>query len=249
MPSRTLRVVLIVGLWAVASAVAPVFLAGQQRGGVPKAPEPAPPAAQTAVERLGPTLYRVGPIQVDVARREIAVPGKVNPDVRTLEFIANARDGLRAYETALTVDTDAITFNTALLLIGLDRTRSRNVPTAHFDPAVPEGDLVEIFVECPGRECQRMPAERLMFDVGSKRSPEGGAWVYTGSSFLPDGRYLAQTDGSLVGFVHDPASIIEYSVGAGLNRYGSIVFNTNVGLAPGTVVTMTVRALSPPRAR
>lgn len=227
----------------------PVAVVAQQRGGATTSQDADPAANQAAIERLGPTLYRVGSIHVDVARREITVMGTVNPDVRTLEFIANARGGLRAYETAITLDTDAITFNTALLLIGLDRTRSRNAPTAHFDPAVPVGDGVEIFLECPKGECERMPAERLMFDQDAKRSPDGGAWVYTGSSFLPDGRYLAQTDGSLVGFVHDPASIIEYSVGAGLNRYGSIVFNTTVGLAAGTAVTMTVRAVGPPRAR
>jgi hypothetical protein len=214
-----------------------------QRGNAQKEPETA--VNQAAVERLGPNLFRVGSISVDVARREISIAGTVNPDVRTLEFIANARDGARAYETVVTLQTDAVTFNTALLLIGLDRTRSRNVPTSHFDPAIPEGDTVEIFIECPGKECQRMPAERLMYDQEAKRTPEGGSWVYTGSSFLPDGRYLAQLDGSLVGFVHDPASIIEYAAGAGLNRYGSIVFNPNVGLAPGTAVTMTVRALRP----
>jgi hypothetical protein len=238
-------------LSSILAAVTVVFTvtapAVAQRGNAQKEPETA--VNQAAVERLGPTLFRVGSIQVDVARRELSVAGTVNPDVRTLEFIANARDGARAYETVVTLQTDAVTFNTALLLIGLDRTRSRNAPTAHFDPAIPEGDTVEIFIECPGKECQRMPAERLMYDQDAKRTPEGGSWVYTGSTFLPDGRYLAQLDGSLVGFVHDPASIIEYAAGAGLNRYGSIIFNPNVGLIAGTNVTMIVRAVRPPPAR
>ena len=87
--------------------------------------------------------------------------GTVNPDVRTLEFIANGRNGMRAYETAVTLDTDGVTFNTALLLIGLDRSRARNAPKNHFDPAVAEGDPVDISIACPGHECQRMPAERF----------------------------------------------------------------------------------------
>jgi hypothetical protein len=204
---------------------------------------PQPPGAGTPpIERLGTNLFRVGTIRVDTARREIAVSGKINGDVTTLEFIANTRNGLKAYETAITLDTDAVTFNTALLLIGLDRSRAKNVPRAHFDPAIPEGDTVEIAIECPGGECQRMPPERLMYDVDSKQSIAEGTWVYTGSAFLPDGRYLAHIDGTLIGFVHDPASIIEFAAGAGLNRWGRIVLNPAIGLAPGTAVTLTVRA-------
>ena len=205
-------------------------------------------ATTPAVERLGTNLFRVGTIRVDTAGRELSVAGKINPDVTTLEFIANTRNGLKAYETAITLDTDAITFNTALILIGLDRTKARNVPTVHFDPATPEGDRVEVFVECPARECARMPAERLMYDRESKQTVAEGTWVYTGSSFLPDGRYLAQIDGTLIGFVHNPSTIIEYAAGAGLNRWGSIVLNPTLGLAPGTAVTMTVKAVRPPAA-
>jgi hypothetical protein len=201
------------------------------------------PAAPPNIERIGENLYRLGTIRVDTGRKEISVPGTVNPDVTTLEFIANARAGVKAYETALTLDTDATTFNTALILIGLNKSRSRNVPTAHFDPATPEGDEVEISIECPGRECQRMPAERLMYDKQTNAAAPDGTWIYTGSAFLPDGRYLAQMDGTLVGFVHDPASIIEFAAGAGLNKYGSIVLNPNIGLSPGTPVVLTLRAV------
>jgi hypothetical protein len=201
-----------------------------------------------SVERLGTNLFRVGTIRVDTARREISLAGKINPDVVTLEFIANTRGGLKAYETAVTLDTDAVTFNTALILIGLDRNRAKNVPTAHFDPATPDGDKVEVSIECPGGECQRMPAERLMYDRDSKQTVGEGTWVYTGSGFLPDGRYLAHIDGTLIGFVHDPATIIEFAAGAGLNRWGSIVLNPTLGLSPGTAITLTVKAVVRPAA-
>ena len=219
-----------------------------QGGGSQKPAEPLPSPNQPAFERLGPNLVRMGAIRVDTAARELAVGGTINPDVKALEFIANARAGLRAYETAVTLDTDAITFNAALLLIGLNRSRTKNAPTVHFDPAVPSGDTVEISIECPGRECEPFPAERLMYDSEAKRPLSNGSWVYTGSMFLPDGRYLAQIDGALVGFVHDPASIIEYASGAGLNRYGSIILNPNLGLPSGTAILLKVKALrSSPR--
>src|SRR4051794_35997057 len=123
------------------------------------APQANPPAQRPgdgragpppSVEKLGDNLYRLGSVRVDTARGEVSVAGTVNRDVTTLEFIANTRGGMKAYESALTLDTDAVTFNTALILIGLNRTRARNAPTAHFDPATPEGDQVEIYLECPG---------------------------------------------------------------------------------------------------
>jgi hypothetical protein len=221
----------------------PVAAGAQGAGAGQKPADPAAALPQPKVERLGPNLVRMGSIRVNTATRELTVAGSVNPDVRTLEFIANARDGVKAYETAVSLDTDAITFNAALLLIGLDRSRSKNVPTIHFDKATPIGDAVEISIECPGKECQRMPAERFMYDMEAKKPLTGGSWVYTGSTFLPDGRYLAQVDGALVGFVHDPASIIEYAAGAGLNKYGSIVLNPTLGLNAGTAITLTVKAL------
>jgi hypothetical protein len=240
-----------VSLWIGVVAIAVSTLAAPHAADAGTSGETQTPntAGQPAVEQIGPNLYRVGRIRVDVARRELTVGGTINPDVRTLEFIANARDGQRAYETAVTLDTDAFTFNTALLLIGLDRSRTRNAPKSHFDPARPEGDTVDISFECPGRECQRMPAEHLMYDQTTKSVLSKGTWVYTGSMFLPDGRYFAQVDGTLVSFVHDPASIIEYAAGAGLNRYGSIILNPNLGLPAGTNVTMTFRALRPAPAR
>jgi hypothetical protein len=68
--------------------------------------------------------------------------------------------------------------------------------------------------------------------------------VYTGSALLPDGRYLANVDGVLIGFVHSPAPIIEHQGGPGVNRYGEIVLNPNLGLAPDMPVTLTIKSLA-----
>ena len=201
------------------------------------APRPAPP-----VERLGANLFRVGQIRVDTAKREITVQGSVN-DVTVLEFVANTKAGFKAYESALTIDTDAVTFNTALVLIGLDKAHARP-PEQHFDSRTPEGDLVEVWIEWgvePAR--RRVRAEQLLFDKVTNQPVPDGPWVYTASMFLADGRYLAELDGTLVGFVHSPAPIIESSRGAGLGNYGSIVLNPNLGLTPNMPVTLTVKAI------
>jgi len=206
----------------------------------------APITKAAAIEKLGPNLYRLDKVRVDTASREVTVSGKINPNVSTLEFVANTKDGWRAYESAVTLDTDAITFNAALILIGLDPAHAKGSPKAHFDPAAVDGDAVTVSLECPGGECQRMPAERLMFDNTRKETVSGGKWVYTGSSFLPDGHYLADIGAVIIGFVHDPGDIIEYSVGAGLGNYGQIVTNPNLGLGAGTTIKITVKAATPP---
>jgi len=202
-----------------------------------------------AVERVGSGLYRLGKVRVDTTNREVSVPGRINANVTTLEFVANTLNGWRAYESAVTLDTNAITLNAALLLLGLDNTHVKRQSKFHFDPAPIEGDVVTVSLECPGRECERMPAERLMFDQVKKETVAGGKWIYTGSTFLPTGQYLADADDVVVGFVHDPATIIEYSIGAGLGAYGQIVLNPNIGLAPGTAVLVTIKAPKPPSGR
>ncbi len=206
-----------------------------------------PPPQPPSVEKIGDNLFRIGQITIDAAARQVSVPGRVNENVLQLEFIANTQGGHKAYESALTLDTSATSFNAALILIGLDPSHARDVPKFHFDPATPRGDQVEIWVECPNRECQRFPAERLMYDKERKEEMTGGGWVYTGSSFVPGGRYWAELDGVIVGFVHDPASIIEYTGSGALGRFGAIVTNPNIGIKDGMRVLVTVKAVTPKR--
>jgi hypothetical protein len=214
------------------------------------AQDPGVPAAKpAAIEKVGPNLYRLGKVRVDANSREVSVSGKINANVDALEFVANTKDGWRAYESAVSLDTDAITFNAALLLIGLEGTHVKGGPKFHFDPTPLTGDVVTIWLDCPGKECERMPAERMMFDRNKKEPVSGGKWIYTGSSLLPDGRFLADVGAVLIGFVHDPATVIEYAAGAGLGNYGLIVPNPTLGLAPDTVITLTVKAVANQPAR
>jgi hypothetical protein len=202
------------------------------------------PAAMPPVEKLGPGLLRIGPIRVDLTRREISLPGFIN-DVVVLEFVANVTKGMKAYESALTLNVDAITFNAALLLIGLDKANARQ-PTAHFDPVPPAGDRVEMWVDWKtAAGARRVPVEELLFDRQVGKVVPPSQWVYTGSSFLSDGRFWAEADGILIGFVHSPAPVIESIGGPGVDRYGAIILNPNLGLTPGLEVTLTVKASGP----
>jgi hypothetical protein len=210
------------------------------------APTPQKPApTKPLVEKTGPNTFVVSGLRVDTARREVVADGTIN-DVTVLEFVANTRKGMKAYESALTIDTDAISYNAALLLIGLDPARAK-VPQHHFDPNPPQGDPVEILVEWTANGTQKRAAiEELLYDSRTKSTLPPGPWVYTGSTFLVnDGKplFLSESDGVLIGFVHSPAPLIENPRAGAVDGYGSVVLNPNLGLTPGLAVKLTVRAL------
>jgi len=103
---------------------------------------------------------------------------------------------------------------------------------------------VEIWVEWgSGESSHKMRIEQLIYDLKTQRVPQMGEWVYTGSTVLNDGRFLAEMDGVLIGFVHDPETLIENTIGSGIGAYGSIHLNPNINLAPDTEVKVTVKAL------
>lgn len=196
------------------------------------------------VEKLGDNLYQVGAMRVDTAKREVTVPGSLN-EITTVEFVANAKDGAKAYESAVTLETDAVSFNAALLLIGLDPARSRPSKT-QFDPVAPEGDPVDLFVDLPGgTKPRRVRIEEILFDQGSKKAITPGPWVYSGSTFIPsdDGpKFLAEMDGVLIGLMHGPSAIIDNPRNDLIGRFGGIILNPKLVKA-GMAVSVIIRAL------
>lgn len=232
-------VVLGVVLW---SAAAP---AGAQQAPL-SAPPPSgtqPPAASAPVTRLGDNLFRVGNVRVDLKKREISVPGKVN-EAQVLEFIATTQGGFKSYESALELETNAVNFNTALILIGLDKANAV-VPRQHFDPIPPAGDPVEIWVEWDATGGpRRVKAEQLVYNAETRQTLAEGPWVYTGSTFMAGtNAYMAEMDGTLIGFVHTPSPIIENPAPLTAGPFGANRLNPSLQLTPGTRVVLTVRAL------
>ncbi len=209
--------------------------------------EKPPPVTPARIERLSDTRLRVGAVQVDLARKEVSVRGVINA-VPLIEFVVNTKDGYKSYESAIEADSNAIDFNLALILIGLDRSRATTRPRFHFDPVPPDGDPVEVWVSWrAGAEEKRVPADELIYDDGAKRPLPPGRWVYTGSQFMPRSRaFLADVDGVLIGFVHTPAPLIE-RVDAVPGPFGAVMLNPTLDLKPGTEVTVTVRALPLPK--
>lgn len=202
-------------------------------------PQP-PPAGPDAVEKLGNGQFRVGTVRVDTTRKEVSVPGVVN-DVSVLEFLANTKGGFKSYESAIETDTNAVTFNVALLLVGLDNAHAVHPPVDR-GPVPPQGDAVEVVVEWnEGGHPRSVSAEELILAGTDDQTLPKASWVYTGSVLMPERKALiADMDGVLIGFMHTRSSLIDY--GGRLDRqYGGYRLNTKL-VRPGTPVTLIVRA-------
>ncbi|MGE0392521.1 MAG: YdjY domain-containing protein [Vicinamibacterales bacterium] len=205
-----------------------------------------PPVAPSRVEKLDGSRVRIGTVVVDLAAKEVVVPGVVN-DVPVLEFLVNTKGGYKSYESAIEIDSNAIDFNLGLILIGFDRDRATNRPRFHFDPIPPSGDQVDLWIawNANGAE-RRVRAEELIWDEGAKATLPVGRWVYTGSRFLQNSRaFLADMDGVVIGFVHTPAPLIERAEPVP-GPYGAIRINPNLELKPGTAVRVIARAVPTP---
>jgi len=168
-------------------------------------------------------------------------------EVPVLEFLANTKDGFKAYESALELDTNAVNFNVACLLIGLDNAGAV-VSRYQFDPLPPQGYPVELFIEWDsGGTRRRIRAEQLVYNKATKQTLTEGPWVYTGSVFSAENKtYLAEQEGTLVGFLHNTAPIIE-SPRPLVGNFGDSIVNPEFNLRGGTTITMIVKALARPR--
>jgi hypothetical protein len=221
-----------------------VLIAEQQQGQIaPVRREPflGPAPAPSPVERLGADQVKIGDILVDTAKKEFSVRGVVN-DVPFLEFLANTKGGWKSYESALELETNAVNFNVACLLIGLDPAGAVTA-RQQFDDRPPQGHPVELFVEWDeGGKRRRVRAEQLIYNRATKQTLPDGPWAYTGSTFLDGNRYMAESEGVLVGFMHTPAPIIE-SPRAFIGSWGDSVINPTLNLKPGSSVTLVLRAL------
>lgn len=214
--------------------------AGGQGGGQ----APGQPGNQRSMfTRVDENTFTVGRLRIDTKKREVAAPGRVNA-AATLEFVANSAGGDRAYESAITIETNPVTFNAALLLIGLDPARAR-VPTRQFDPVPPQGDPVEVTFQIAGQD-RRLPIEELILDSRTRATLQPGPWVYTGSRFEQRGNtrvFLSQVDGVLIGLMHGPQALIDNPRSDAVGGFGFISLNPRLGLKTDTPVTVYVRAL------
>ncbi len=201
--------------------------------------------AKPEIQDLGNQRYRIGRIEIDQGKQRFSVPAsflKLDSPQSPLEYLAAAPGGVKSYETLLKVDASGSEFNLACILIGLNENQT-NTLRYQFDEKPASGDPVSLWVswEQDGKVYRKRAVE-LMSIGGQPAKPELDDWVYTGSVFSPppDKRFMANETGTLIGFVHDPFSIIEHRLGLGIGAYGGVTLNAAYASMIDTPLTLTV---------
>jgi hypothetical protein len=218
-----------------------------------QAQSPDVPAAASAppMQSLGHDRYQIGQVVVDRHAHRLTFTARVaHLGEAPLEYLAVSRAGRKLYESLLEADATGSELNLGLILLGFDGTRSSR-PAFQFDPHLPAGQRVAITVRWgTGRAARTVTADEALLDDVQRKAVEPSTWVYLGSIIRPrDGKFLADLYGTLIGFVHDPADVVDHQFGLGIGAYGSVRGNTSllppIGSAVEVVLTFTGEYVKP----
>jgi len=202
-------------------------------------------AAPEYVKPLGNEKYQVGRIVVDRKRGSFTLPARVHVIDKPLEYLLTTRDGVKEYETLLETDVIGTEFNLACILIGLESAEKRRA-AFQFSLEPLEGPPIEITLSWSsnGREMKSTALQALVDPEQIEH--ESVEWVYVGSYQSDGNQFAADLTGTLIGFVHDPNTVIDSRIGLGIGAYGSV--NGNEKLLPpvGSPVRLTVTVLPGP---
>jgi hypothetical protein len=225
--------------------VAAAFALAAPIAAQPAAETAAPEAAVPEVKPLGGDRFQIGAIVVDQSARTLTVSGRLLRAEPPLEYIAVSVGGVKAYESLLELDATGVELNLACILLGLSNEQVV-LPRYQFDLEPAVGPSVGIKVRWgSGAERKEYDAAEILWLNGKPGA--SGDWVYTGSynDAGESSPYMAQVLGTLIGFVHDPASVIEHRVGLGIGAYGSIGGNVELLPPVGTELTLTIENRGP----
>jgi len=188
---------------------------------------------------LGEQRFQIGEIIIDRKAREFSVPGKILHLSDALEYVAVSTGGMKDYESLLELTTTPRDFNLACILIGFDDTETVK-PRYQFDELEAQGPPVVLTLSwLEGGKTRSVSAANAM--KAGEETFDNNDWVYIGSSTSEDGQqFMAERGGTLIGFVHDPYSIIDHRTGGGIGAYGLITGNEALLPAEGSAIRLTV---------
>lgn len=186
---------------------------------------PAPPVGE--LKPLGEDRFQIGRIVVDKRARTFTVPGRVLVLGKPLEYLATSPGGRKAYESLLELDATGSEFNLACILVGLERAPNQ-AAFERYSRAPLAGERAAIYIAwSEGMARRKLSAADALRNPPTGVKAESIDWIYLGSpESTAGGPFAADVTGTLIGFVHDPASVMESVGGVGIGAYGSVKGNT-----------------------
>ena len=165
--------------------------------------------AEESLERPSPKgiIQLAGGIECHLDSREVLIPAFIAIDSGWIEQIACLR-GTREHESIFVVDCQPSLVHSALLLIGLESgvpgrwLETKRGDRYEIERIPPTGTPVRIrvrFTDIEGRTVESTVEEMVMGSPDATVFPPT-PWMFCGSRFDREGRYVADYSGSLVGF-------------------------------------------------
>jgi len=220
----------------------------QEPNGVqhPNAPDTSsvPKEKNTPVEQIGPDEYKIGNLLLNKKTKEISIPGQVNMQSGLVEYLAcRSVEAAKLHESVLKLDVKPSDVQVALLLMGA---KPDNNLKCQGDTTLPKGDPLEIWVEweLPDKTKKRVRGEEVLYNQIEKKTMGKTIWAFTGS-FIREGRFTADEEGSIIATFRDPVAIINNPLPVGADD--TQLFCHEKLLPPvGTKIIMIIKASTEP---
>src|SRR4051812_39072551 len=228
-------------------ALIPLLLSAQEA-----APKP-------SVKEVSPGVFEVGAIRLEQKTKTVTFPAAINMDKGALEYLLVGRNG-PTHESLLVTDVSPTELEAVMILLGAKPPKPM---VAGVD--APPGQLTKEYLQhAPklaglpitiavtwkdkaGGEKTGEVADWLYY-APNKKSASRGPWLYSGSMFGADNKFLAEVEDIFASLVTNPAALMNNP------RKGSDddrVWEVNEKAVPpaGTPVTITIQIQHPAAAK
>jgi hypothetical protein len=177
------------------------------------------PAGTASVKELSPGVYEIGQARLEQKTRTVTFPGAINQVRGLLEYLIVTKNG-PTHESLLVTDLAPNDLHLAMLLLGAKGSPPPTGPQKMPPPQITEqylksappllGEHISIMVDWhdAGGAEKSTPPEDWLYRVDMKRPAARGPWLYTGSMFGSNGRFVAEVEGLFAALVTNPGALI-----------------------------------------
>lgn len=175
------------------------------------------PASPPSIREISPGIFQVGGVKLEKAARRVSFAAKLNMTDGSLEYLLVTTLG-KTHESVLATDVEPQHLQVAMLLLGAKGMQAApltNAPAGgpvaqsqagERNPPLPgEAVLIEVAWTQAGK-AQRRRIEELVFNKRAKEPMAKGEFTFTGSRVW-QGRFIAQTEGSIIALITDPDAV------------------------------------------
>lgn len=169
------------------------------------------------IREISPGVFQVGGVRLDKAARRVSFPARLNMTEGPLEYLLVTGEG-KLHESVLRTDIEPHHLQVAVLLLGakgMPAAALTNAPAGgpitqtqagDRNPPLP-GEPVQIEVAWTNAGAlQRRRIEELVFNKRAGEPMARGPFTFTGSRVW-QGKFIAQTEGSLIALITDPDAV------------------------------------------